>query len=121
METPYISATVIISDKPAELKDFYQDIFGFTFEEEAHGELKTHYFTIFGENRLVIHSSETYREAKTQQGAIHFAVAVDSLDKIIERLKDKNYKVLKDSKEDFGRRIEFRDIDGNLIQAVELT
>lgn len=116
----YISAVVITSINPVALKDFYSDVFGITFTKDSHGNFPEHYFSSFGRNRLIIHSTKMYPSIKTRQGSVHFALATRSVSSIISRLKDYNCEILNISDEEFGKRVDFRDIDGNFVQAVEL-
>lgn len=120
MKIKGISAIVLVSRDPKALSRFYEKIFGLHFTEESHGDLKQHFVVSIGDLRLIIHPTESYTHVNPKPGAVTFYLSVDSLESLHTNLSENGIRVLKRAKENFGERIEFKDLDGNLICAVQL-
>mgnify|MGYP002624600430 CR=1 FL=1 len=121
MSVKTISGIVLVSKNPKALATFYKNVFGLTFTRESHGKLPTHYFTKIEGTRFIIHSPKGHPNLVPRQGSISLSFAVDSIDEISAKLKALKVEKLLERTESFGKRIEFRDLDGNAVNAVELS
>lgn len=121
MKTKGISAVVIVSRNPKALRGFYEKIFNLKFVKESHGELQEHYFVTLENIRFIIHGTSSYKNINAVSGSMTLYFSVDSISDLVKRLKYNKANVLKKTKESFGDRIEFQDLDGNVICATQLS
>ncbi len=113
---PTINAVLLISKNPVALIEWYEEVFNIKFQKESHDHLKDHYYTKLGDTRLIIHHTDTYLNITPKTGAISIAFGVDSLSEFSDRVSDKG----EVKQTDFGKIMEITDLDGNVLQVVQL-
>ncbi len=121
----HICGVFILSQNPAVLAKFYREILGlpltYDHEDNINGENGAeHYECDFGKVHFAIHPPRGDRDLSHPNNSVNFALAIDSLDAFIKRLKSMNVELLFGPIElDFGRLAGVLDPDGNTVQLTE--
>jgi hypothetical protein len=115
-----ISAIVLISSNIDRLRVFYEDILDIEFKEESHGRLTKHYFSILNDCRFILHKPDGYKNLKLRQGSLSLSFRTNSFEEVISKLQRWKATIISMNAETFGKLIEFKDPDGNVVLITEL-
>jgi predicted enzyme related to lactoylglutathione lyase len=122
----HICGVFILSQDPATLAKFYREAIGlpltYDHANNTNGENGAeHYECDFGDVHFAIHPSRGDRDLSHPNNAVNFALAVESLDLFIDRLRSMKIELLYGPFDlDFGRLAGVLDPDGNTVQLTEL-
>ena len=116
-----ICGVILVTDDVERLQRFYREALGLELEREEHGDLPAHYGVDVGCTHFGIHPPQSFGRTEARPGGSVFALEVDAIDPILERLAALGYApVIPKHDEGFGPVAALEDPDGNLVELVEL-
>lgn len=118
----FLSAVLLVSEKPEKLATFYRDIIGLPLEDEEHGETEKHYGCELGDLHFAIHPTANFEGSGTGTGAVKLAFTVFDMKAFVEKIQSKGVELVYPPKDTgFSIMTALRDPDGNYIEFTQLS
>jgi catechol-2,3-dioxygenase len=120
IEAVFISAVVVRALDAVKLTEFYKDVLGLPLVETDHeGDGVKHFECDLGDVHFAIYPGRPQSDVESN---IRFALAVASLDSILNNLQRKNISPMYPPVDrGFANMTAFRDPEGNVVELTELT
>ncbi len=118
----FLSAVLLVSEKPEKLATFYRDIIGLPLEDEEHGETEKHYGCELGDLHFAIHPTANFEGSGTGTGAVKLAFTVFDMKAFVEKIQSKGVELVYPPKDTgFSIMTALCDPDGNYIEFTQLS
>lgn len=120
MSVSSVCGVILVTERVAELAEFYQKGLGLEFEREDHGGLDIHYGVDIGNVHFGIHPPGNFGNRGPSRGTA-LAFAVSTIDEHLDTLKGLGAEVIREPHDEgFGPVVTLADPQGNLFELVEL-
>lgn len=118
----FLSAVIVVSERPERLAAFYRDVLAVPLVPEQHGDSLPHWGATLGQLHFAVHDVRDFPQHHgTGAGSVVLALAVDDLDELLAGMAGHGVTPLYPP-EDLGwtRMTAVHDPDGNLVELTQM-